>query len=560
MMKPRWVIPAVLFIFVFCGQAFGRNLEVAEVNGRLAVANRILVRPTHGIDNSALVAGLAESGLHVTRVSDLGAGRMSASAAISEKITPRYMLVEIPAGMNPAQAVSYARTLPGVDAASPDYLHHPFFTPDDPYFLEKQPNLRQTGVERVWNLTLGDPSVLVAVMDTGYRSGDLSDSAIHIEPGYDFFNDDSDTNDFFGHGTLVANVIAQATDNGIGCAGMAPNVTIIPIKVFPDIEGAAPDSDIIDGIVFAMNLGVDIINMSFGGGELDPILVDTLDEAADAGILLISATGNDGDDEVACPACYESVLAVGACGKHDFGGYPLRSAFSNYGDEIDLVAPGENIVQESYTAESGVGYYRAQGTSLSAPHVSAAAALMMSLVGKDDPDAILNAIIETARKDEPGWDEMLGWGELDVTAAVEKLYGDLPNGAPQAKISAEPSGGQAPLKIRFTGKNSTDPDGNIVLYQWDFDNGEKLEGANYEITYESPGTYQVVLTTEDAEGLTDTDSIEILVSKQSASDTKEEEEGGCGCSVGNSANHTGSKGPLLLLVLITLVGLATRRR
>ncbi len=203
--------------------------------------------------------------------------------------------------------------------------------------------------------------VNVAVLDTGidYKHPDLNDNCYG---GVNIINPRKDYRDDNGHGTHCAGIIA-AEDNDFGVVGVAPQASLYGVKVL-DRRGSGWVSDIIAGLDWCDKNGMDIVNMSFGGGYSSS-LHDACDAAKDAGLLLVAAAGNNGG-AVIYPAAYDSVIAVSATNSSDG-----LASFSNYGDEIAIAAPGVNI----YSTYLGGGYATGDGTSMACPHVVGTLAL-----------------------------------------------------------------------------------------------------------------------------------------------------------------------------------------
>jgi serine protease len=224
--------------------------------------------------------------------------------------------------------------------------------PNDPLF-KHQWQLRMLQVPRAWSVTRGR-GVVVAVLDTGVayenrgryrRAPDLAGT--RFVAGYDFVDGDAHPDDEptrlpHTHGTHIAGVIAQTTDNGIGAAGIAPEAAIMPIRVLrPDAGGSAPT--IARGLRFAADHGADVANVSIAGALSRRVLADAVAYAASKGVTVVAAAGNDGQGSVSYPAAYPEVLAVGAVSRNGRLTY-----YSNYGRALDLVAPaGDDTSDES---------------------------------------------------------------------------------------------------------------------------------------------------------------------------------------------------------------------
>lgn len=296
--------------------------------------------------------------------------------------------------------------------------------------------------------------VVVAVIDTGidFHHPDLAPASIWRNPdevvngrdddgngyvddvmGWNFVDGNPNPWDLAGHGTHVAGVIAAATGNGEGIAGIAPSARIMPLKVL-NFLGRGRSSGIAAAIAYAATEGARVINLSLGGEELSSTEKRAIEFAARQGVLVVAAAGNAGGDVAKFgPAGLPSVLCVGASGLDD-----RRASFSNAGAEIDLVAPGEEILSlrargtdvafvaglAGYTPGSRfVGpearYYRVGGTSFAAPFVSGAAALLLARDPALDARALRRVLEQSARDvGPPGVDGDTGYGLLDLAAAA----------------------------------------------------------------------------------------------------------------------------------------------
>ncbi|MFP4385121.1 MAG: S8 family serine peptidase [Spirochaetia bacterium] len=329
------------------------------------------------------------------------------------------------------EVLEYYNSLPEVEYAEPDYLMHAFNSVNDLYY-SYQWNFVQLQMPNVWNQVTGDSSVTVAVVDSGiaYNLSDLSETTILT--GWDFVNNDSNPYDDNMHGTHIAGTIAQSTNNEEGTAGMAYGVSLLPVKVLAQ-NGSGYTSDIAAGIIWAADEGADIINLSLGGPEYSQTLYDACRDAYNSGAALFAASGNDNGSVLYPAAIDEYVIAVGATDYEK-----NRAPYSNYGSELDIVAPGgdltkdinndsysDGILQQTITGFNGSVtdytpiYVFLQGTSMACPHVSALAALIKSKY----PDATNSALYETilSTADDlgiSGWDTYYGYGLINPMAAL----------------------------------------------------------------------------------------------------------------------------------------------
>jgi len=293
------------------------------------------------------------------------------------------------------------------------------FEPNDPYWsLQWGPN--RIEANWAWNVTRGDPSVLVAIVDTGidYNHPDLAGNYIPL--GYDWANNDPDPLDDFGHGTHCAGIIAAVLNNSLGIAGLA-QVRIMAEKSF-DRWGSGYDDWIANGIVHAVDEGADIISMSFGLYADSEILHEAIKYAYDAGVLLVAAAGNENTNMKLYPACYDEVIAVTATDQYDNKAY-----FSNWGDWVELAAPGVDIYSTMptyYVTMNDLGYSMnydyMSGTSMACPHVAGVAALVWSLHPNNTRDWVRLWLRYTVDDlGEPGFDVYYGFGRINARNAVE---------------------------------------------------------------------------------------------------------------------------------------------
>jgi len=292
---------------------------------------------------------------------------------------------------------------------------------NDP-LLKRQWNFTLLQMDRVWSQSTGH-GVTVAVLDTGV-SPHGEDTPVNLINGYDFHSEDNDSTDYDGHGTHVAGTIAQASNNGRGTAGMAPDATILAVRV---LGNGGSTYDIAQGIRYAVNQGADVINMSLTAGNTDSMR-RALDYAHDNDVVVVAASGNEGQSYVGFPANYDTVLGVGAA-LYD----KTDTSYSNGGTGLDVVAPGgsgydqngdgyqDGILQEAVWGTSR-NYLYFQGTSMASPHVAGLAALLISAGA--DPADVPDLIRDTAQdQKEAGWDTYTGYGFIDPLAALAAIEG-----------------------------------------------------------------------------------------------------------------------------------------
>ncbi|HEY7293461.1 MAG TPA: S8 family serine peptidase [Dehalococcoidia bacterium] len=305
---------------------------------------------------------------------------------------------------------------PRVEWASADHALHAALTPNDRVFA-RQWALQTMQVPWAWELTRGESSVVVGVLDSGV---DLShpDLAAHILPiGCNLIADKqcypdgkgTPPVDPDGHGTNVAGIIAALTDNREGIAGIAWNASILPVRITQNDQGL--ESDFITGLLWAVDHGANVLNFSFSedcGTPESPALRDALNYAWSHGAVLVASAGNGGGCNAGVfPAADPHVLAVASTDMND-----KPSSFSNFGPWVKISAPGERILTTFPGGEYSIG----SGTSFAAPQVAGIAALLMSLPGATNANAV-NWITSTC--DVPdGWNPAYGCGRVNAYRAV----------------------------------------------------------------------------------------------------------------------------------------------
>lgn len=340
---------------------------------------------------------------------------------------------------------------------------------DDPYFdtsglwnpeIANQWAVKRAGLSADILKALKDSkdpaTVTIAVIDTGIdwthpdldagalweNTGEIPSNGIDDDEngyvddriGWDFIEQSNKPWDHDGHGTFVAGVIAAANDNGFGIAGMNPNARIMVLKAL-DTFGQGYASMVSEAVTYAADNGAQIINMSLGSRKISRLEGIAIQYARSKGVLVIVAAGNDAVDVAGFgPAGLEGVITVSATDLED-----RRAGFSNWGEEIDIAAPGVDVLSlrarntDLLSYIRGVDYdigaavvgeprafFRASGTSFAAPIVTGAASVVMSLNPDYSAEQVRNAILNSATDIEsPGLDNFSGYGLLNLQGALE---------------------------------------------------------------------------------------------------------------------------------------------
>jgi len=326
---------------------------------------------------------------------------------------------------------------PDIEFVEPDYIARPAYVPDDPLY-PGQWAMNSIGVEAAWEVITGTATTVIAVIDSGVdlahpefagrlwsnpgeipSNGQDDDNNGFVDDthGWDFVYGSNNLSDENGHGTEVAGVALATGDNSAGMAGVCWGCRLMPVKVIQP-SGIANYSDVAAGIIYAANKGARIINLSLGG-YADSSALRAAIQAAASKAVIVAAAGNDSLNEPFYPAAYAPVLAVAAT--TELG---TKTSFSNYGDWVDVSAPGAEIL----TTFAGGGWGTTSGTSLAAPFVSGLAGLLYSQHPEWSAAMIRAHIIETATNlssSEPVYASLLGAGLIDAASAMQAPRPDL---------------------------------------------------------------------------------------------------------------------------------------
>jgi subtilisin family serine protease len=306
--------------------------------------------------------------------------------------------------------------------------------PNDALYHTFQWNLRRIGMEQAWDLRPSAADVIVAVLDTGVdlTHPDLRANLL-LDQGYDFLDDTPSPQDDESHGTAVAGIIGAIGNNHEGVTGIAWHVKLLPIKAL-NSQGRGPDSAMVKAILYAADAGAKIINISSTGTRYSAALETAVQYAQEKGALVVAAAGNTGqsDNAVNYPAAFDGVLAVGAIDDHD-----QLASFSQRQSYVALVAPGVDVPSTAW-AGAGRGPYASQsGTSIAAPHVSGAAAILWALrpdLAANDIAMALRAHADKVASTDSGY----GSGILNVAHAVASLRLGVPPRTPDT-VAAQPT-------------------------------------------------------------------------------------------------------------------------
>lgn len=357
-----------------------------------------------------------------------------------------------------AAAAAALSATAGVEWAEPNYTLALDLVPNDPRFAVYQTTYISNYLQMpaAWDVTLGRPEIIVAILDTGVNLNheDLA-ASIWTNPleisnngldddhngfvddihGWNFAQNSNAVADDYGHGTHVAGIAAAGTNNGVGIAGMAGGARIMPVKVFPPPPNVIGTyADLIMGIIYATDNGAHVINMSLGATSYSRGEEAAVNYAWAHGAVVVAAAGNQGSNIYHYPAAHLNVIAVAAT-----NGLDQRASFSNWGDFVDVAAPGDWVYS---TLNNSYGYM--SGTSMASPHVAGLAALILAR-NSQLTNAQVRQIIEENADDrgDVGWDPYFGHGRINgrrALAAVPLPPQPSPSPTPHPPLAEWPAG------------------------------------------------------------------------------------------------------------------------
>lgn len=362
----------------------------------------------------------------------------------------QFYLVTFGEAMNISAIIDELFKYETIITAEPDNKVYATVVPDDTYYLDQwaHDNFGQAGYQDVgaldcdmdtdlaWDITTGDPEVIIAILDTGINERHLEFTG-KIVQGYDFVNDDDDATDDNGHGTGCAGIAAATGNNNQGIAGVSWGSHIMPIKVL-DSSAGGDNTDVANGVIWATDHGARVVSMSLAGGGYMEFFNSAINAAVDNGTVVFAATGNDNSNVPAYPSNYENCLAVGAISPCNERKNPASCDGetgwgSNYGPHLDFLAPG--VLITTTTLDGGYSAFF-NGTSAACPNAAGIAALMLS-VNPEIPVADVCSIMQNTSDDisGEGWNEEIGYGRLNAYSAVNAAYNFCGNSWTQGDVN-----------------------------------------------------------------------------------------------------------------------------
>jgi subtilisin family serine protease len=450
------------------------------------------------------------------------------TVVISYDIVPGLMKIYTPMGT--ARAIDALKNNPAVLYAEPDYIVHAIAIPNDTHFGLMY-GLRNTGqavngstgvagadtrAYLAWDSSTGDPNFVIADIDTGMQTnhpdlalnvwtnpGETAGNGIdddgngYIDDinGWDFFENNSTPQDSGSHGTHTGGTIGAVGNNGIGVVGVNWRCKLMVLKFLGPNGGSTSAATLC--VQYARNKGVKVSNNSWGGGPFSQSLYDAINAARFSGHIFVAAAGNAGtnnDTSPFYPAAFnlDNIITVAAVDNRD-----LRASFSNYGaTSVDLGAPGVNIA--SCVPTNGYAYM--SGTSMAAPHVSGAVALVYQANPTWTYSQVRSRILSTVRLVPSMSGVTATGGVLNIQAALGSA-----NTAPQVTILSPANGSSSGrwADVTFSGSAIDTQDGNISAnIVWTSNlQGVIGNGASFTRNDLNVGNHTITASVTDAGGL-----------------------------------------------------------
>ena len=337
-------------------------------------------------------------------------------------------VIELQTGADEEAMVRALQSRPEVEFAELDEIVPPAdLIPNDPWYANWEWHLRKIQAPTAWSTTEGSSNVVIAILDTGV-DGTHEDLVSKLVPGWNVYDNNSDTRDVNGHGTLVAGTAAASSNNTVGVASVAWGCRVMPVRI-SDTSGYGYFSTMASGLTWAADHGARVANISYRASTSSTVASAAQYFQSKGGVVTVAA-GNEGTFEPSLDNPY--VLTVSGTDSND-----LLYAWSNTGNNMDVAAPGS-----AFTTVNGGGYSAASGTSIAAPIVAGVAALILSANPNLTGDEAQTILKQSADDLGPaGWDTSYGCGRVNAARAVAMASGGSVDNTPPTVSLVSPASG-----------------------------------------------------------------------------------------------------------------------
>jgi hypothetical protein len=440
--KKLWLLLLLFFVNIFF--SFAQN-KIIERENSLYLSNIIVIKLKNQFETELLSSKIVKK-LFAPRINKI-INEPVISLNKEERELSKIYLLEYMSTEDPIVLSAKISKLSYVEWAEPRYIRKITHEPNDSlYVINLQQNLKSISASQAWDITKGDTNIVIAIVDTGvdWQHPDLAKNIFHNKNYHPSYPNDVNGWDFGGlngtpdnnpkedyssrnsyHGTHVAGTACAVTNNSIGIASIGYNCKILPVKVTRDDIRDSKGYPLIvygfEGIKYAVDRGAKIINCSWGGYSYSRLEQEAVDYAISKGVLVVGAAGNEAKTAPFYPASYKGVLSVGWLNTTD----DTKSVQANYGTEIDVMAPGTQILSTWQKDSTNNQLYNnfLSGSSMSAPLVAGLAGLVKSKFPDYAPLQIAEQIRMTTDDIDSknvGFERQLGKGKVNAFKAVNQ--------------------------------------------------------------------------------------------------------------------------------------------
>lgn len=389
---------------------------------------------------------------------------------------------------NSEQVLETLKNDPDIEKADHEIIFTAYKIPNDSYYSD-QWWITQIKIPEAWDNIVGNPSIKIAIVDSGV-SPDHPDLSTNVTEWKNFSSSNS-SYDLDGHGTWVGGVIAAITNNARGVASSTYSSKIMSLKAIDD-NGQGTESNISEGIKWAADNGAKIINLSLGSRNNSSLVESAVNYAWNKGAIIIAGAGNDNTSLPSYPAKFSNVFSVASTNRND-----LKASFSNFGNWVDIAAPGVEILSTGYWMDDPNNiknvYAEGEGTSISTPMVSGIAALILSKNPNLTNQQVIKILCDTADR-VTGTGNYWTCGRVNAHKAILAVNGSTipPSTIPPSTPTPPPTNGTTTIKVRFQGITETAQNQDMAVSI--LRSGTVIYSiSNFNASSDSQGIYQILL-------------------------------------------------------------------